>query len=44
MDESYLLATVRYVELNPVKAKIAASHKIGYGRVRQHIWQVVMTS
>ena len=24
MDENYLLATVRYVELNPVKAKICA--------------------
>ena len=37
MDEQYLLATVRYTELNPVELDYALDLKIGSGQVRMLI-------
>ncbi len=37
MDEHYLMATVRYVELNPVRAALCMSRRTGVGPVYRHI-------
>jgi putative transposase len=37
MDESYLLATVRYVELNPVRAHLVKEPEVFHGAVQRRI-------
>ena len=43
MDEPYLLAAARYVELNPVRAGLAPMPAIGGGAVQERICQVATT-
>jgi REP element-mobilizing transposase RayT len=37
MDESYLLAAVRYVELNPVRAHLVKEPEVFRGAVQRRI-------
>ena len=43
MDEPYLLAAARYVELNPVRAGLRSMPPIGLGAVRGHICRAATT-
>ncbi len=44
MDEAHLAAALRYVSLNPVRARLGDGHRIGGGRARVRICATRMTA
>ncbi len=42
MDEAYLLAAARYIELNPLRAGLVASARTGAGAAPERTWRAAM--